>query len=55
MTWEDGLEDGGDVIIDYRIWYTVEPAEYQVLVTGLTSKDYIATALQTGITYSFKV
>lgn len=55
LTWEDGLEDGGSEVIDYRIWYAVLPGDYQVLVTGVTDKSYIATALVTGTTYSFKV
>lgn len=28
LTWADGAENGGSDIIDYRIWFKIEPADY---------------------------
>jgi hypothetical protein len=28
LTWEDGAQNGGEVILDYRIWYATDPASY---------------------------
>lgn len=36
LTWEDGAENGGTPVIDYRIQYAAGNGPYIVLVSGLT-------------------
>ncbi len=55
LSWEDGLDNGGDVIYDYRIYFKQVGGAYSLLVSGVVNKYYTATQLTFGITYVFKV
>ena len=45
FTWDDGANNGGDVIIDYRVSIAQETIVYTVIAVGLTSKTFTATGL----------
>ena len=55
LSWYEGLSDGGDDVIDYRLWVKIEDGAYAVLADSLTSTIYTATGLTSGTTYEFKV
>jgi hypothetical protein len=55
LTWNNGADDGGSPIIDYRILYSIGSGDYTVLRYGINSNSFVATGLNTGTTYKFKV
>jgi Fibronectin type III domain len=55
LTWSDGEDDGGSPIIDYRILYSIGSGDFTVLRYGINSNSFVATGLNTGTTYKFKV
>ena len=55
LIWSDGAEDGGTPIIDYRILYAAGSNDFTVLRQGILTKSYIATGLNTGMTYTYRV
>lgn len=55
LVWEEGVDNGGTPVIDYRIMYAIENGSFTVLATGITVTAYTAESLSEGTTYSFKV
>lgn len=55
FTWEDGAQDGGASIDNYRVSSDQSTGTYVVLSSGVTAKSYTATTLTAGQTYSFKI
>jgi hypothetical protein len=54
LTWDDGADDGGSAILDYKIDKAIENGEFELLETELTSKEYVAVSLTPGVTYRFQ-
>jgi hypothetical protein len=55
LSWQKGIFNGGDVILDYRINMADETGVYSIIASGLTSTTYTAISLQYGIIYTFTV
>ena len=57
MTWQDGLSNGGTEIIDYRVSFDQGTGSniFFILANSLVLKEYVATGLTSGTTYTFKV
>jgi hypothetical protein len=56
LTWDDGVNNGGVAIIDYRINMREQGASlYSAVITGLTTKSYTVSGLTLGVTYEFTV
>jgi hypothetical protein len=55
LTWNEGSNNGGTVVIDYRVWFAIGSGSYSVLSTGITTTQLNKPNLQEGATYSFKV
>jgi hypothetical protein len=57
VTWQEGVNNGGTEVLDFRLWYTLESANsFVVLVEGLTVEYYTTiVALVDGENYKFKV
>jgi hypothetical protein len=55
FTWLDGADPGGVPVIDYRVIVTSSDGNYNLVETGLIVKEYKATGLTLGVTYSFTV
>jgi titin len=54
LTWDAPTFDGGSEVIDYIVWYDNAEDIYQDLAF-VTDTTYIATGLDQGSTYKFKV
>lgn len=55
LTWYQGISDGGQPVIDYRVWYKEEGGEYSVLQDNWYMTSFTASDLVMGTTYTFKV
>lgn len=56
MTWSAGAADGGTPVIDYRISYSLAGSDtYQVIATGVISRNYQTASLTQGSLYIFRV
>jgi hypothetical protein len=57
VTWSAGVADGGQPVIDYRIWYNLESeSEFIILKSGLTTAAFTTDfTLLAGQNYKFKV
>lgn len=55
ISWTAPVFTGGAVIEDYRVSISEQGAEFTVLASGVTGTSYIATGLEFGLTYGFKV
>lgn len=57
MTWQDGFSNGGIEIIDYRVSFDQGTGltNFVILADALVLKEYVATGLTSGTTYTFKV
>jgi hypothetical protein len=55
LTWDDGTNNGGVAIIDYRINMRVQGGTYSEIASGIITKSYTATGLVLGTTYEFTV
>jgi len=55
LVWNDGADNGGLPVLDYRVNIAEVGGEFAVLASGLLSADYIAVDLTSGVTYEFKV
>jgi hypothetical protein len=57
MTWAEGSQNGGSVVIDYRVSYDQGAGDGRIVVlaANLISLSYVATGLTPGVTYTFKV
>jgi hypothetical protein len=57
LTWGEGLENGGSVVLDYEISYddATNGVTYSVLESNILGNSYLATGLTSGSTYKFKV
>lgn len=55
LSWQQGVFNGGDTILDYRVSMADESGVYAYIVENLAATQYVATGLQYGTTYSFKV
>jgi hypothetical protein len=57
MTWQEGINNGGTELLDYRIWSTLESLDtFEILVTDLTVEYYTTIIeLEDGENYKFKV
>jgi hypothetical protein len=55
IQWSDGPYNGGDYILDYRVWRADQSGVYQIDGTGLLTTQYKSTGLTPGVTYTFKV
>lgn len=58
LAWQEGIFNGGDTILDYRVSINDErdgTEVYNVIVTGLVPTTYVATDLQYGVIYTFVV
>jgi hypothetical protein len=55
LIWDDGLNNGGVPIIDYRINMRVQGGTYSEIASSVTTKSYTATGLVLGTTYEFTV
>jgi hypothetical protein len=57
LTWDPCDNDGGDLVIDYQIYFTREGSfTFEMLDQGITATSYETTQpLVTGVTYEFFV
>lgn len=55
LDWDEGLADGGTPVIDYTLWYDQGGNTYVILASGILTTSYIATGLDSGTVYKFKV
>jgi hypothetical protein len=56
ITWQQGVSDGGEPVIDYKIMYALEGAStFTMLVEDVTETQYITQAVQAKETYQLKV
>lgn len=57
ISWTDGNYNGGQTIIDYRLWYdqATNGVDYIIISSTLYVKSYIITGLTAGKTYKFRV
>jgi len=55
LTWQEGPENGGSAVIDYRVKFSTDAATFTNSETGITVLPYQANSLIVGTTYTFKV
>jgi len=58
LNWYEGVNNGGTVVIDYRVWYQLGTGtgQYSILTAGLTTTSFNTTAsLTMGEKYTFIV
>jgi len=57
LIWSEAPFDGGDPVIDFRLWYDEgsNGANFVVLVESLTQPQYTLENVVTGSTYQFKL
>lgn len=55
LTWEDGANNGGSEILDYRVSSAESAGTYTTLASNIVDRSYTAQGLQAGTTYKFKV
>jgi hypothetical protein len=55
FTWNEGFDNGGSPVYDYRLWIAAGDGEWQQLAEDITVTTYTATGLTAGITYRFRV
>ena len=57
LVWQNGIEDGGSPVIDFKISYDEGRGDHVFveLINGLTTTSYTASGLTRGTTYQFKV
>lgn len=54
--WQDGSNDGGAAVFDYRVYFDQGTDTWSVLAEGVLVKQYITeNYLEEGQVYSFKV
>jgi hypothetical protein len=54
--WQNGSNDGGAAVLDYRLYFDQSTDTWSVLAEGVLSKQYITeNYLEEGQVYSFKV
>jgi hypothetical protein len=55
FTWNEGDQNGGSTVTDYRLSYDQSTDTYVELASGVVANTYTATGLQYGQTYKFKI
>jgi cellulose 1,4-beta-cellobiosidase len=55
LTWEDGVNNGGMPITEYRISQKVQGGSFSVIATGITETNYVASGLTLGTIYEWQV
>lgn len=57
LLWQEGINNGGTEVLDFRIWYTLESDDlYEILVSSLLVEYYTTIdVLVPGENYKFKV
>ena len=55
FTWVEGLSDGGASVLDYTISYDQSVDQFISLESGISSGEYTAIGLTSGLVYKFKV
>jgi hypothetical protein len=55
LAFEEGPSNGGAPILDYRITYTTDYDNSQIIASAIAGSPYLAVNLYTGSTYSFIV
>ena len=56
LSWTDGSYDGGDVVIDYQVWYDLGTQATPVLFDeNILTQTYTGSGLTPGVTYEFYV
>jgi hypothetical protein len=51
IIWDDGPNDGGEPVEDYRIYKREQGGTYFGVAFGITTKSYTASGLVLGTTY----
>jgi hypothetical protein len=55
LTWDEGVENGGNKVIDYRVWYSQDATTFNILESNIVTLPYQVNSLTVGVTYTFKV
>lgn len=55
LIWDQGVDNGGDVILDYRLWSALQGETYTILASGIVNQFYTVSGLSAGTHYQFKV
>lgn len=55
FTWEEAADNGGQIVLDYRISFDQSTDTWITLATAITNTYYTKGDLITGNTYKFKV
>jgi hypothetical protein len=55
LMWDNGLDDGGLPVLDFRISYSEVDGIYSLLESNIVLNSYLATNLVSGTEYKFKV
>jgi hypothetical protein len=55
LYWIDGSNNGGLSVVDYRVTISSSSGNYNLVVSSLTNRSYVATQLTLGVTYNFIV
>lgn len=53
FTWEQGLENGGSLVLDFSIYYDNGDGTAELIKTQYTQLNYMIDTLQPGVTYGF--
>ena len=51
LTWSDGVYDGGDSVIDYRVSYDQGTDNWVILASGVNLNQYVRSNLNQGTIY----
>jgi titin len=55
LEWTAPSEDGGSVVIDYKVLYGEQTGSYNNEIAGITTTSFTVIGLTTGTVYKFKV
>jgi hypothetical protein len=55
LTWDEGVDNGGTTVIDYRVWSDQATGVYMPVISNLAATSYLMTSLSVGSTYNIKV
>jgi hypothetical protein len=55
IVWQQGVEDGGTPVLDYRVSWDQGVGTWDIRQSGLSTLSYTASSLTAGTVYSFRV
>jgi len=55
FSWQQGVENGGTPVIDYRLFFDQGTNNYVILAATYLSTSFTIDSLTPGVTYKFKI